>query len=128
MNLNQLNSSLPQSSSFPEGQADIINSPVAIPTIISSSTGHARGHTSTDTNSGRSHIPSSGTGISDATGMPKPGCMAYLRESFSSRVSPEASKFLLSSWRPKTQSSYNSAFTKWASCVSKGTEIPLLAL
>ena len=46
------------------------------------------------------------------------GCpnLAYLRESFSSRgVSPEASKLLLSSWRPKTQSSYNSAFAKWAS-------------
>ena len=108
------NSSLPQPSSFPEGQANIINSPMAIPAMVSSSTGHVRGHTLTDTNSGRSHIPSPWTGISDATGMPKPGCMAYLRESFSSRrVSPEASKLFLSSWRPKTQSSYNSAFTKW---------------
>ena len=52
----------------------------------------------------------------DAPGMPQPGCMAYLRESFSSRgVSTEASALLLSSWRPKTQSSYNSAFAKWAS-------------
>ena len=48
--------------------------------------------------------------------MPQPGCMAYLQESFSSRgVSLEASGLLLSSWRPKTQSSYNSAFAKWAS-------------
>ena len=50
------NSLLPQSSLFPEGQVDIINSPVAIPTMVPSSTGHVRGHTSTGTNSGRSQF------------------------------------------------------------------------
>ena len=101
------NSSLPQLSSCPEGQADIVNSPVAIPTMVPISTGHVRGHTTnlysfTLDRSFRCHR------------MPKPGCMAYLRESFlSRRVSPEASKLLLSSWRPKTQSSYNSALASW---------------
>ena len=84
--------------------------------MIPSGTGHVRGHASTITNSGRPYISPSWARVSDTPGMPKPGCMAYLRESFSSRgVSPEASKLLLSSWRPKTQSSYNSAFAKWAS-------------
>ena len=68
-------------------------------------------------------------GASDAPEMPKPGCMAYLRVAFSSQgVSPEVSKLLLSPWRPKTQSSNNSAFAKWLAGVSNGTEITLLAL
>lgn len=84
--------------------------------MVPSGTGHVRRHTSTTPNSGGPHISTPRAGVSDAPGMPKPGCMAYLWESFSSRgVSPEASKLLLSPWRPKTQSSYNSAFAKWAS-------------
>ena len=94
---------LPQSSLCSEGQADITNSTVAISTMIPRGTGHVRGHTSTITDSRRPYISPSCTGVSDALGMPKPGCMAYLRESFSSReVSPEASKLLLCSWRPNT--------------------------
>ena len=42
--------------------------------------------------------------------------MARLRDSFASRgVSTQASELLLSSWRTKTNSSYNSLFSKWAS-------------
>ena len=42
--------------------------------------------------------------------------MAYLRDSFQSRgFSDSASKLLLSSWRTKTTSNYNSLFNKWAS-------------
>ena len=107
---------MPQSGSCSKGQADIINSTVTIPTMVSSGTGYVGGHTSTTTNSGRSYITPPRAGVSNAPGIPKPGCMAYLRESFSSRgVSQEASNLLLSSWRPKTQSIYNSAFSKWAS-------------
>ena len=41
--------------------------------------------------------------------------MAYLRESFTSQgISPEATDLLLSSWRSKTKSNYNSLFAKWA--------------
>jgi len=41
--------------------------------------------------------------------------MAHLRESFASRgISPQASGLLLSSWRAKTKSNYNSLFAKWA--------------
>ena len=110
------NPSMPQSGSCSKGQADIINSTVAISIMVSSGTGYVGGHTSTTTNSGRSYITPPRAGVSNAPGMPKPGCMAYLRESFLSRgVSQEASNLLLSSWRPKTQSSYNSAFSKWAS-------------
>jgi len=40
--------------------------------------------------------------------------MAYLWESFTSRgISTEALNLLLSSWRTKTKSNYNSLFTKW---------------
>ena len=110
------NPSLPHSGSCPEGQADFVNPVVAISTMVPSGTEHVRGHSSTTPISGGLHSSTSRTGVPDAPGMPKPGCMAYLRESFSSRgVFPEASELLLSSWRPKTQSSYNSAFAKWAS-------------
>ena len=109
------NSLLPQSSSFPESQADTINSTVAISTMVPNGTGHVRGHTPTITNSRRPHISPPRAGVSDALGMPKPGGMAYLRESSSLGVFPEASMLLLSSWKTKTQSSYNSVFPKWAS-------------
>ena len=47
---------------------------------------------------------------------PNAGRMACLRDSFASRgVSAQASELLLSSWRSKTNSSYNSLFSKWAS-------------
>ena len=41
--------------------------------------------------------------------------MAHLRKSFSSQgISAQASELLLSSWRDKTNTSYNSLFAKWA--------------
>ena len=110
------NPSLPQSSPCSEGQANTTNLPMAIPSLVPSGVGYVRGHTLTAPNSGGPHLSPSRAGVSNAPGMPQPGCMAYLRESFSSQgVSSEASALLLSSWRPKTQSSYNSAFAKQAS-------------
>ena len=42
-------------------------------------------------------------------------CMAHLRGSFTSQgVSSAISELLLSSWRTKTKSNYNSLFAKWA--------------
>ena len=41
--------------------------------------------------------------------------MAHIRESFTSRgISTEATDLLLSSWRLKTKSNYNSLFAKWS--------------
>ena len=81
----------------------LLTPPVAIPSLVLSGVGYVGGHTSTAPNSGGPHLSSSRAGVSNAPGMPQPGCMAYLRESFSSRgVSSEASALLLSSWRPKT--------------------------
>ena len=55
------------------------------------------------------------TGVHNTTGNSNPGRMAYLRESFTSRrISAQASDLLLSSWRDKTNTSYNSLFAKWA--------------
>ena len=52
--------------------------------------------------------------LHNETGGTRSSCMAYLRESFASRgISAEASDLLLSSWRTKTKSNYNSLFTKW---------------
>ena len=81
------NPSMPQSGSCSEGQADIVNSTVAIPTMVSSGNGYVGGHTLTTTDSGRSYITPLRAGVSNAPGMPKPGCMAYLRESSSRGVS-----------------------------------------
>ena len=54
----------------------------------------------------RIHNESGGTEISS---------MAHIRESFTSRgISTEATDLLLSSWRPKTKSNYNSLFAKWS--------------
>ena len=55
------------------------------------------------------------SGIHNATRNPSTGRMARLRESFTSRgFSTQASHLLLSSWRDKTNTSYNSLFAKWA--------------
>ena len=110
---------LPQSSSCSEDQANTSNPLMAIPSLVPSGAGDVRGHTPTAPESKAPHLSSPRAGVSNAP-MPQPGCMAYLRESFSTLgVSPEASALLLSSWRPKTQSSYNSAFAKWASWCHK---------
>ena len=98
------NPSLPQSSSCSEGRANTINPSVAIPSMVPSGVGDVGGHTSTAPKSGGPHISSPGAGVSNAPGMPQPGCMAYLWESFSSRgVSPEASAFLLETSPVTTQ-------------------------
>lgn len=52
--------------------------------------------------------------------------MAHIRESFTSRgISAEASNHLLSSWRPKTTSNYNSLFTKWSGWCAQRNRDPI---
>ena len=54
------------------------------------------------------------TGVCNESKDTRPNCMTHLRESFASRgLSSEAAGILLSSWRPKTKSNYNSLFVRW---------------
>jgi len=42
--------------------------------------------------------------------------MGYIQKSFESQgISSEASALLIASWRPKSQSNYDSLFSKWSS-------------
>ena len=51
--------------------------------------------------------------------------MAHLRKSFSSQgISEQASELLLSSWRDKTNTSYNSLFAKWANWCEQWDQNP----
>jgi len=52
--------------------------------------------------------------------------MAHLRDSFASRgISTQALELLLSSWRNKTNSSYNSLFAKWARWCEQRSRDPI---
>ena len=56
-----------------------------------------------------------GARIHNESGGAKISSMAHIRESFTSTgISTEATDLLLSSWRPKTKSNYNSLFAKWS--------------
>ena len=58
---------------------------------------------------------SHGSRIYNEAGSARVNCVAHLRESFTSQgISIPASDLLLSSWRSKTKSNYNSLFAKWA--------------
>ena len=89
---------------------------LAIPTLVPSNPRDGgRLSSSTSSNQG-SHPEPHQSGIHNETRRPNIGRMARLRDSFASRgVSAQASKLLLSSWRAKTNSSYNSLFSKWTS-------------
>ena len=66
----------------------------------------ARGGSSHTPNRSGLHNEPRSTGVSG---------MVRIRESFESReISLEASALLLASWRPKTQSNYDSLFSKWS--------------
>ena len=56
--------------------------------------------------------------------LPAPSRVEHLRERYrSQRLSGEASKLLLASWRQKSSKSYDSLFTKWASwCSERGSD------
>ena len=53
--------------------------------------------------------------------------MAHTWESFTSRgISAEASNLLLSSWKPKTKSNYNSLFEKWSGWCEQRNRDPIM--
>ena len=89
--------------------------PLGHSTLVPDYSGNAEGLPSPSPGGSRSHNTTNSSGqLHNEAGSTGAGCMAYLQESFTSRgLSTEASDLLLSSWRTKTKSNYDSLFAKW---------------
>ena len=98
------------------GQSTGSDTTPAISTLVSNHPQDVGGlSSSTSPNPGHYPEPHK-SGVHNEVRGPNTGHMACLRESFASQgVSAQASELLLSSWRSKMNSSYNSLFSKWAS-------------
>ena len=102
------------SSTGSENSAD--NSLVDYSTLVPSSSGNARGLPLPSSQHPRSSNSPSGETVHNGSGSPTVNRMAHLRSTFSSQgLSSKASELLLSSWRSKTNQSYNSLCSKWIS-------------
>ena len=97
------------------------NSTVDNSTLVPSSPGNARGLPMLTSQHSRFSDPASGETVHNGSGNPTIDRMAHLRSTFSSQgLSTKASELLLSSWRSKTNKSYNSLCSKWISwCQSR---------
>ena len=97
------------------GQTDRDNYTLEDSTMVSNHSGSAGGLSSPINFSGGPDTAPNRSGVHHESGSSRTSCKAHLRESFKSRgISSQASDLLLSSWRTKTQSNYNSLFAKWA--------------
>ena len=107
--------SVPKSDKMSTSQSTVSNTTLAIPTMVPTSSGDVGGlSSSTPSDSGHCSEPIQSGVHNEARGS-STGRMARLRDSFASRgISTQASELLLSSWRSKTNNSYNSLFSKWA--------------
>ena len=108
-------STLPESDKETNGKSGDDHSPVGIATMVSNDSWNARGLPQNSTSEGGSSHPTSRSGIHNEPRSTIVSGMAHIWESFESRgISSEASALLLASWRPKTQSNYDSLFSKWS--------------
>ena len=99
---------------------------MGITTMVSDNSGNARGLSQNLASGGRPSHTSSRTGIHHEPRGTGVSGMARIRESFESRgISSEASALLLASWRPKTQSNYDSLFSKWSCWCSQRNRNPI---
>ena len=119
-----LDTPLPRQSAKTNSADSIVNTPVEDSIMVPSSTRASGGLPSENSSATRSGINATGAGIPDATGSTPAGRLAYLRQSYASRgISPQGSDLMLASWRDKTNSSYGSSFSKWASwCQQRGRD------
>ena len=87
-------------------------------TMVSNDPGDARELSTPSPSNPRPGNSANGSGrLHNETWGTVTSCMAYLPESFTSQgISTEASNLLLSSWKTKTKSNYNSLFSKWVDC------------
>ena len=94
-------------------------------TMVPSPSGNAGGIPQDFTQETRPNVESNRSGIHHDSG-PRSSRTAYLRDSFQSRrFSEAASKLLLTSWRAKTTSNYNSLFNKWVSWCEQRDRNPI---
>ena len=116
--------SLPVSDQTTECQSHIDYPTMEHTTMVPSSAGTDRELSSLTSSEQRSGSSTVESGVLNEAGGPRSSCMAYIRQSFTSQgISSEASELLLSSWRTKTKSNYNSLFAKWACwCQQRGRD------
>ena len=99
---------------------------MGITTMVSNNSGNARGLPQNLASSGGSSHTSGRTGLHNEPRGTAVSGMAHIRESFETRgISSEASALLLASWRPKTQSNYDSLFSKWSRWCSQRNRNPI---
>lgn len=118
------NSTMSEPDKTTAGRSIVDNTSLALPTLVPSPPMDATGlSSSAPTSTGPDTEPLQS--VYNAAGDSNTGRMAYLRESFSSRgISTQASDLLLSSWRDKTNTSYNSLFTKWTNWCEQWSRNP----
>ena len=107
------------------GRSFVNNTTLAFSTLVSSPSRDVAGLPLSTPISSGSDIDPIQSRTHNSAGSSNAGRMAYLRESFTSRgISTQASDLLLSSWRDKTNTSYNSLFAKWASWCDQRSRDP----
>ena len=108
-------SSLSESNKETSSQSGDGHTIVALSAMVPHHPGNVGGFSQNATSPRRPSGLANRPGIHNESGGSSISGMAHIRESFTSRgISAEASNLLLSSWRPKTKSNYNSLFAKWA--------------
>ena len=84
-------------------------------------------NTPTLTRKARSDPHTNRMGVHHDSGSPNSSRMAHLREAFKSQgLSQSASQLVMSSWREKTTTNYNSLFKKWDSWCSEQNRNPFM--
>ena len=115
----------PSTSQISRGPIDSNNPIVESPTMVPHSPEHAVRHTPPPPEQ-EGTLPAD-TLVQQARCPPTTSCVDNLRERYrSQRLSGEASKLLLASWRQKSSKSYDSLLTKWASWCDKRNCDPFL--
>ena len=108
-------SSVPITGEKTDGKDGDNHPTVELPAMVSNYPGSTGKFSSPSPSEDRPGSPANNARICHEAGSSGASCMAHLRGSFTSQgISSAASELLLSSWRTKTKSNYNSLFTKWA--------------
>ena len=114
----------PSSSEVTESPVGTHNPPVESTTVVSSTPEH--GNTDTNPPTEQEEPISTNALVQQTRDLPTSSRVDYLRERHrGQRISGEASKLLLASWRQKSSKSYDSMFTKWASWCSERDSDPI---
>ena len=105
-----------------EGSAGPCNTTVESTAVVPSNPEHDHTNPNLDAEQARPHPTD--TPVQQTGHIPTSSRVDYLRERYrTQRISGDASKLLLASWRQKSSKSYDSLFTKWASwCSERGSD------